>query len=123
MRDLLDPAVDRYRRRSADVIQAYGSLGGATEGAFDVSNPWQPGEKLKVIASSGNGWDHVSVSLPTRTPSWREMEFIKRLFFKPDETAMQLHVRPEDHINLVASCLHIWRPIDVEIPLPPKVFV
>jgi hypothetical protein len=123
MRDLLDPAVDRYRRRSVDVIQAYGSLGGATEGVFDVSNPWQPGEKLQVIASSGDGWDHVSVSLPTRTPSWREMEFIKRLFFKPDEVALQFHVPATDHINIHPNCLHIWRPIDVEIPLPPKVFV
>jgi hypothetical protein len=32
---------------------------------------------LRVIASDGMGWEHVSVSLPHRCPHWREMRFIK----------------------------------------------
>ncbi len=28
---------------------------------------------LRVIASDGMGWAHVSVSLPNRLPNWREM--------------------------------------------------
>src|SRR5262245_1585840 len=78
------------------------------------------GELLRVLASSGEGWDHVSVSLSTRTPTWAEMELIKRTFFKDEETAMQLHVPPTEHINNHPFVLHIWRPHKEKIPLPPK---
>lgn len=78
---------------------------------------------LKVIASAGEGWDHVSVSRENRTPTWGEMEQIRRLFFKDDETAMQLHVPPTDHINQHPYCLHMWRPHDQEIPRPPAIMV
>jgi len=36
---------------------------------------------LRVIASDGQGWEHVSFSLPNRCPNWREMCFIKNLFW------------------------------------------
>lgn len=78
---------------------------------------------LKVIASFGEGWDHVSVSTERRCPTWEELEHVKRLFFKDDETAMQLHLPPSDHINIHPYVLHLWRPQKADIPLPPKDFV
>lgn len=86
---------------------------------------------LRVLASSAEScrsegfpaWDHVSVSLRNRCPNWPEMEFIKRLFFRDDEAAMQLHVPVSDHRSFHPYCLHIWRPGDQEIPLPPGVMV
>lgn len=75
----------------------------------DMNGAYQFGH-LRVFASDGMGWDHVSVSLRTRCPTWDEMEMVKRLFFKPDETAMQLHVPESDHINDFEFCLHLWRP-------------
>jgi len=78
---------------------------------------------LKVLATTGEGWDHVSVSLPSRTPTWAEMDRIKRMFFRPDEVAMQLHVAVTDHINVHNYTLHLWRPTNQTIPLPPKEFV
>lgn len=78
---------------------------------------------LRVIASSGDGWDHVSVSLENRTPTWAEMERVKRLFFKEEETVMQLHVPPSDHINFHPYCLHLWRPQLVTIPRPPSYMI
>jgi hypothetical protein len=62
---------------------------------------------LRVIASRGDPkgleeserWDHASVSTATRCPTWEEMEFVKRLFFERDETAMQLHVPPREHVK------------------------
>jgi hypothetical protein len=75
---------------------------------------------LLVIASWGGGWDHVSVSRKDRCPTWEEMERVKRAFFRPDEVAMQLHVTPDNHISVHPFCLHIWRPQEVAIPLPPK---
>lgn len=78
---------------------------------------------LGIIVSDGEGWDHVSVSLPTRCPSWEEMCFIKDLFFEPFESAMQLHPARSDYVNHHEFCLHIWRPQEKRIPLPPSEFV
>jgi hypothetical protein len=80
---------------------------------------------LRIIASNRGGWDHVSVSLPDRCPTWAEMDAIKRLFFNPDEIAMQLHVAEADHISIHPYVLHLWRPHSKlkRIPLPPKDFV
>lgn len=77
------------------------------------------GQTLRIIASSDEGWDHVSVSLPNRCPNWHEMEQVKRLFFKDDEVAWQYHVTPDEHIDIHPYCLHIWRKHDFEMPLPP----
>ena len=76
-----------------------------------------------VVASFGAGWDHVSVSRKNRVPNWAEMEHVKRLFFEDDETAVQFHVPPSDHVNMHPYVLHLWRPQDVEIPRPPAVLV
>ena len=48
------------------------------------------------------------------------MEFVKRKFFEDNETAMQLHVAIADHINMHPYTLHLWRPHNAEIPMPPK---
>jgi len=103
--------------RSPDLLV---TMGGEDGGAFKVryGRQW-----LKVIASWGRGWDHVSVSLDHRSPTWAEMEHVKRLFFRPDEVAMQLHVAESDHINLHPNCLHLWRSQNESIPLPPKELV
>lgn len=83
---------------------------------------------LTVIASDGStpegmGWDHVSVSLPARCPTWEEMCLIKDLFFLPDEVAFQLHPRTADNISNHRYCLHVWRPVAVAFPEPPGLMV
>jgi hypothetical protein len=97
-------------------------IGGSTEGAFAIQSPTFAG-KLRVIASAGLGWDHVSVSLPNRCPNWPEMSRVKDLFFHDDETVMQLHVPASDHVNNHPYCLHLWRPHQAEIPRPPALMV
>lgn len=84
---------------------------------FLMRNP--PGPSLRIIATTHGGWDHVSVSLPQRCPTWEELERVKRAFFEDHETAMQLHVPPADHINNSEFCLHLWRPRLLPIPRPP----
>jgi hypothetical protein len=111
-----------YRERTQSVLESYGSYGNENAGVFRLPLPIA-GVKCLIIASAGDGWDHVSVSLPDRCPTWAEMDFVKRAFFRPDEVAMQLHVAEKDHINFNPRTLHIWRPHDTPIPLPPKVFV
>lgn len=74
---------------------------------------------LRIIASVGDGWDHVSVSLEWRCPTWAEMDWVKRLFFKDNEVAFQLHPKPSNHINIHPYTLHLWRPLHGSIPQPP----
>ena len=112
----------QYRDLPA-ALTLYGWAGDDTCGIFTLPSPID-GQPMRVIASSGDGWDHVSVSRERRCPNWPEMEHVKRLFFKENETAMQLHVPLSDHISFHPYCLHIWRPNDGrEIPMPPAEMV
>lgn len=121
MRDLHE--VDRYRMRHPEVLRRYGSFGDGTCGVFELPSVIDR-QTLRVVASAGEGWDHVSVSRQNRCPNWAEMEQVKRLFFKDDETAVQFHVPPSKHINIHPYCLHLWRPNDGrEMALPPADFV
>jgi hypothetical protein len=91
--------------------------------------PHPNGARLAVIASDGRdwaecgfagpAWEHVSVSLPTRCPTWEEMDWVKRQFWEDDEVVIQLHVARKDHISTHNFCLHMWRPVGVVLPLPP----
>jgi hypothetical protein len=114
--------LDIYRDTGPNILAMWGWAGDDTVGCFAVPSPIDGGE-LRVIATTGEGWDHVSVSRRNRCPNWTEMEHIKRLFFKEDETAMQLHVPPSDHVNCHPYCLHMWRPLNAEIPRPPSILV
>lgn len=111
--------VSKYRVREGKLVSTDGDR---NNGAFMV--PYAPngrskGITLGVIASDGEGWDHVSVSLQARCPSWEEMCFIKDLFFEPHESVMQLHPAKADYVNWHPYCLHLWRPQNRSIPLPP----
>lgn len=114
-------ALDAYRDvRGGEIV--WGWAGDETCGLFRVPSPIDKGE-LTVIVSSGEGWDHVSVSRRNRCPNWTEMEHVKRMFFRDDAVAYQLHVPPAKHISLHDYCLHIWRPQDAQIPMPPSIMV
>lgn len=78
---------------------------------------------LRVIASDGMGWEHVSISLPTRCPTWDEMCRVKALFWDDEDSVMQLHPPKSEWVNNHSFCLHLWRPIDVAIPRPPMYMV
>lgn len=78
---------------------------------------------LRVILSIGGDWDHISVSRAHRVPTYSEMQAVKRLCFKDDEWAMELHAPVDLHINTHPYVLHLWRPQLVEIPHPPTKFV
>lgn len=85
-------------------------------GAFEV--PYRDGY-LRIIASSELGWDHVSVSRYDRCPDWDDMARVKDLFWLPEETAIQIHPPESEYVNHHPNVLHLWRPHDVTIPLPP----
>jgi len=74
---------------------------------------------MRIICSDGMGWDHVSVSLETRTPTWEEMCFIKDLFFAEDETVIQYHPKKAVYKNLHPYCLHLWKKKNIDFETPP----
>lgn len=84
--------------------------------------------KFICIASTGGGWDHVSVEVdergrPARLPTWEEMCWIKDLFFADDETVVEYHPPKSQYVNIHPWVLHLWRQQGEEMPLPPKRFV
>lgn len=115
--------LDRFRMTGPDIIAYFGGIGDEICGVFEVPVPNKKTgltARLRVLASGEAGWDHVSVSLPSRCPTWAEMSAIHRMFFAPGEVAMQLHVPAADHINVHPYCLHLWRPHAAPVPLPEK---
>ena len=100
---------------------------GSTWGAFRIVTR----NAVLTVISSGNtidndgakGWEHVSVSIGSRCPTWDEMNLVKDLFWKDDETVVQFHPRKSEYVNKMPYCLHLWRKADVEHELPPQIFV
>lgn len=97
-------------------------------GAFDIASP-EPGWRLAFVTSDGESWEHVSIHAynvirtKQRTPTWKEMSYIKRLCWDGDDVVMQLHPRESEYVNCHPYVLHLWRPTAAAIPTPPSMLV
>lgn len=119
--------IERYRLRGGPMGT---SESDGANGAFFV--PYG-GTELRVITSDGTcwedsnlplpAWEHVSVSVEGRCPTWDEMVYVKNLFWRDDELVIQMHVPSSQHVNFHEFCLHLWKPIGVELPMPPSICV
>lgn len=114
---------EKYRITSGPFASdsSYGNCG-----AFTVPIENDRSRKTRVfnvIASDGEGWEHVSVSLPDRCPVWEEMCIIKGFFWDDETAVMQLHPPKSDYVNNHNFCLHLWRPTKQQIPLPDSILV
>lgn len=89
-------------------------------GAFEI--PFH-GVYLRVIASDQEQWDHVSVSLPQRCPTHVELTHIKDLFWDDFETVVHYWPPKSEYVDTHPFCLHLWKPQNALIPLPPLRFV
>lgn len=121
MRTIIDAKLDAGRVRQ-------GHYGSTTReglmGAFSIMGP--KGAQLLIVSSgsdSETGWEHVSVSCANRTPNWAEMCFVKDLFWGEEETVLQYHPPRSTYVNCHPLCLHLWRPLDAAIPMPPPMLV
>lgn len=83
------------------------------------------GIKCSLVFSWGGGWDHVSIAPFNHkiTPSWGDMCKLKDLFFDEDEAVIQIHPKKQDYVNRMKNCLHLWKPTQEELPLPPTLYV
>lgn len=116
---------NKYRIRRGRMASDEGN---GNNGAFFVPNrPGQP--PFQVIASDGAippdtvAWEHVSVSLPDRCPTWLEMCRIKALFWDEEDLVLQYHPPRSEWVSNHAYCLHLWRPVGVVVPKPPQIAV
>ena len=105
--------------------RSYGMTGAFRIGIGDavLSIIASDGKDWEKAGLDGPAWEHVSVSTAGRCPTWDEMDIVKRLFWRDDECVIQFHPPRSEHINEHEYCLHLWRPIGVDIPMPPSVCV
>jgi len=118
--------------RTPEIFRIAGPRG-ADYGGFRIDHGKIKDYTYYAQAAVGEGWEHVSVTLwkqkgkkwkaVERTCTWAEMCHIKSLFWEDDEAVMQLHPPKEDWVSTHPYCLHLWRPVDGEIPLPHSILV
>lgn len=78
--------------------------------------------KASVIWSNGGGWEHVSMApyKHSYTPSWDDMCRLKKMFFYDNEWVVQFHPPESEYVNNRENCLHLWRPMEENLPTPPS---
>lgn len=103
-------------------------------GAFGVESP-EPGWHLILICTDGQDpevpeaqdWEHVSVHAfrgkVVRTPTWKEMAFVKGLCWDDEDVVVQFHPRRSEYVNEHPHVLHLWRYRAQEFPTPPPSLV
>ncbi len=85
--------------------------------------------EINCIVSDGMGWQHVSVTISStqrkveRCPTWEEMCYVKSLFWDNNETVIQYHPPESEYVNNHPYCLHLWKPDNVQLPLPDSLMV
>ena len=70
-----------------------------------------------VWSNKENRWEHVSVSpkVQYKIPTWNDMCQLKDIFFNDDEEVLQLHPAKNNYVNIKDNCLHLWKPIGIDI--------
>lgn len=122
---------EHYRRQ----LPGYETVAGDPFGVFAMK---RHGDVIRMIATDGYlteeeiagdvklgeiaNWEHVSVSLEHRCPTWEEMCIVKALFWDDEETVLQFHPPESDYVNQHRFCLHLWR-YKGEMPRPPSIAV
>ncbi len=124
MRSKPSKFLERHRERDGELASDESD---GMNGAFLVPLPHVRAGGAIVLCSDKGGWDHVSVHIETplrqRCPTWEEIDYIRKLFFRGDEWVMQLHAPADKNINVHPYTLHLWRPQNESIPVPPRDFV
>lgn len=85
--------------------------------------------ELYCVVSWGMGWEHVSVHARRllngkySTPTWDMMCHAKDAFWNENEWVIQYHPAGTAYVNVHPHTLHLWKPVGLEFPKPPKVCV
>ena len=97
-------------------------MGEGNNGFFRIS---RNGVIFQIISSDSEGWEHVSVTIANkrRCPHWEDMCMIKNLFWDDEDVVIQFHPAKKDYVNNHPYCLHLWRPIGIDLPTPNRILV
>lgn len=138
MRDRVPDRLEKGRLHESDPDRR--TYPGEWYGRFLVRGP--RGDYLFLVVSAGlpeewaacgfegPAFEHVSVTVRNpcgrredRCPTWEEMAWVKDLCWGPDECVVQYHPPRAAYVNHHPYCLHLWKPVGVELPLPPAATV
>ena len=105
-----------------------GTTSAAENNGLFLIESCEPGWRLALICSDGGGWEHVSVHAfkdggRQRTPAWKEMCQVKRLCWDSEDEVVQFHPRESEYVNCHQHMLHLWRPTESVIQMPPAMMV
>lgn len=95
-------------------------------GVFDIN---RGNLSFQCIVSTGPDWEHLSVTVydnrkkTHRCASWNEMCWLKDLFWEDSDVVIQYHPAKSEYVNDHPHCLHLWRPLQENIPVPPSIYV
>lgn len=75
------------------------------------------GDTMLVIFSAqrerdDRRWVHVSVSRPSRLPSWDDLREVKDTFIGRDRRALQILPPRAEYVNFHKNVLHLWHCLD-----------
>jgi hypothetical protein len=114
----------KSRKHPMGTDSSYGN-----NGCFQI--PLSNSVSANIIASDGEGWEHVSVHIndlkinkmkngghQQRIPTWSEMCKIKDLFWGDKDCVVQYHPPKSEYVNDHKFTLHLWRPVNSSIPIP-----
>lgn len=106
---------NNYRLRTHPIMGSDDSYG--NNGMFIVPHF---GLTLNCMASDGQGWEHVSVTIneSNKPPMWEVMDYVKDLFWDAEDCVLQYHPPKSVYVNIHPHCLHLWKPIGIDIPIP-----
>lgn len=111
---------NQYRLKNHPMLASDESYG--NNGAFAI--PIEHKVTAFVIASDGDGWEHVSAHImdhgKDETPSWEEMCKIKDLFWDEEDCIVQFHPPKTEYVNHHEHCLHLWREEGVNWKTPAR---
>ena len=55
-----------------------------------------------------------------RCPTWKEMCYVKDIFWNRDECVIQFHPPESEYVNTHPYCLHLWKSLTETHKTPPK---
>lgn len=79
-------------------------------------------KRMFFIATWNDNWEQVSVSRLRKCPTWDELCETKEIFWNNEECVVQ-YLPYIMYEHKYKHCLHLFRPVGVEIPIPPKILI
>ena len=64
--------------------------------------------KIKIMQSIDDGLHHISLSHPSRLPTWEEVKEVREKVGDPKKFYVMVLPPKEYYVNLHPYCFHLW---------------